>query len=93
VPGLWLAKRTFTWAFLYIRSTLAILPEIRLDLRSEAMLRKEMIMASSDKAIKVPNCPIKLEVCFPSCFWRKGDRCVFRSKRGRLIVQMKRKRH
>jgi hypothetical protein len=93
VPVLWLAKRPFTWAFLYIRSTLAILSEIRLDLRSEAMLRKEMIMASSDKAIKVSSCPIKLEVCYSSCFWRKGDRCVFRSKRGRLIVRMKRKRH
>jgi hypothetical protein len=52
-----------------------------------------MIMAGNDKAIKVSSCPIKLEVCYPSCFWRKGDRCVFRSKRGRLIVQMKRKRH
>ena len=76
MPVLWLAKRPFTWAFLYVRSALAILEDIRLDLRIETMLEKEMIMAGNDKAIRVPNCPINLEVCYPSCYWRRGDRCV-----------------
>ncbi len=51
-------------------------------------------MAGIAKSIEVSNCPIKLEVCFPSCFWRKEDRCIFYSKRGRRIVRrLARKEH
>ncbi len=34
----------------------------------------------------------KLEVCYPSCYWRKGERCVFRSKRGRRILELTKRR-
>ncbi len=44
-------------------------------------------MGGTDRSIEVSNCPIKLEVCFSSCFWRKEDRCIFYSKRGRRIVR------
>ena len=47
---------------------------------------KEDDVASNDKSVRVSNCPIKLEVCYGSCFWRKGDRCIFRSQRGRRIA-------
>jgi len=32
-----------------------------------------------DKGVSVNDCPIKLEVCYPSCYWwdRKNKRCAF----------------
>jgi len=47
---------------------------------------------TQDKGVRVKNCPIGQEYCYPSCYWRKGDRCCFRSKRGRLIPELKKKR-
>jgi len=46
---------------------------------------------TQDKGVRVENCPIGQEYCYPSCYWRKGDRCCFRSKRGRLIPELKKK--
>ncbi len=44
---------------------------------------------ASGKGIKVARCPIRQEYCYPSCYWRKGDRCYFRSKLGRQIPELK----
>lgn len=43
------------------------------------------------QGVKVAKCPIGLEYCYPSCHWRKGDRCCFKSKRGRQIPELKKK--
>lgn len=43
-----------------------------------------------NKAVKVANCPIKLEYCYPSCYFRKGDKCHFKSKEGKEIPELKR---
>lgn len=44
------------------------------------------------KTVRVAKCPIGQEYCEPSCYWRKGDRCCFRSKRGRQIPELKKKK-
>ena len=46
---------------------------------------------NNGKGVKVANCPIKQEYCYPSCYFRKGSRCCFKSKRGRQIPGLKRK--
>jgi len=43
------------------------------------------------KGVRVAKCPIGLEYCYPSCYWRKGNRCYYRSKRGRQIPELKKK--
>jgi len=43
-----------------------------------------------ENGIRVANCPIGQEYCHYSCQYRKGDRCCFRSKRGRQIPELKR---
>ena len=48
-------------------------------------------MANS-KGVRVAKCPIKQEYCDLSCYWRKGNRCCYRSKRGRQIPELKRER-
>ncbi len=44
------------------------------------------------KGVRVAKCPIEQEYCYLSCYWRKGNRCCFRSKRGRQIPELKNKR-
>ena len=29
---------------------------------------------AEDKGVRVSKCPIRLEYCYPSCYWRKGNR-------------------
>lgn len=53
------------------------------------MTRKGEAIASSDKGVQVANCPIKLDVCFPSCFWQKGGKCTLYSTAGRQIDPVK----
>ena len=45
-----------------------------------------------NKNVRVEKCPIGQEYCYLSCYFRKGDRCCFRSKRGRQIPELKKKR-
>ena len=42
--------------------------------------------------IRVAKYPIGQEYCYPSCYWRKGDRCCYRSKRGRRIPELRKER-
>jgi hypothetical protein len=44
---------------------------------------------AEDKGVKVSKCPIGQDYCYPTCYWRKGDRCCFRSKQGRKIPELK----
>ena len=44
------------------------------------------------KGVRVAKCPIGQEYCYPSCYWRKGNRCCFKSKRGRQIPELKKER-
>jgi len=44
------------------------------------------------KGVRVAKCPIGQEYCYPSCYFRKGNRCCFRSKRGRQIPELKKKK-
>ena len=44
------------------------------------------------KGVRVAKCPIGEEYCYPSCYFRKGNRCCFRSKRGRQIPELKKER-
>ncbi|MFH1926397.1 MAG: hypothetical protein ABIK32_07915 [Chloroflexota bacterium] len=41
------------------------------------------------KGIHVTWCPIGQEYCYLSCYFRMGDRCYFRSTRGRRIKKLK----
>jgi hypothetical protein len=43
------------------------------------------------KGVRVAKCPIGQEYCYPSCYWRKGNRCFYRSKQGRQILELKKK--
>jgi hypothetical protein len=47
---------------------------------------------TEDKGVKVSKCPIGQGYCYPNCYWRKGDRCCFRSKRGRRIPEIQKER-
>jgi len=29
------------------------------------------------KGVSKPDCPIKLKVCYRSCYWRKKGKCIF----------------
>lgn len=40
------------------------------------------------KGVRVANCPIGQEWCYPSCHWRKGKRCYFGSKYGRWVPEL-----
>ena len=44
------------------------------------------------KGVRVAKCAIGQEYCYPSCYFRKGNRCCFRSKRGRQIPELKKKK-
>ena len=44
------------------------------------------------KGVRVARCPIEQEHCYPSCYFRKGNRCCFKSKRGRRIPELKGKK-
>ncbi len=44
-------------------------------------------MTEHGKGVRVTNCPIGQEYCYPSCYWRKGDKCHIKSRRGRRIVK------
>jgi len=46
---------------------------------------------ADNKGVKVAACPIKQQYCYPSCYYRRGDRCQFLSKLGRQIPELKRK--
>ena len=41
------------------------------------------------KGMRVAECPIGQEYCYPSCFFRKENRCCFGSRRGRKISELK----
>jgi hypothetical protein len=41
--------------------------------------------------VMVVRCPLALEGCFISCYWRKNNRCYFKSHRGRRIMDLKEK--
>ena len=45
------------------------------------------------QGVRVAKWPIGQEYCYLSCYFRKGDRCCFRSKRGRQIAELKKKRN
>jgi len=44
---------------------------------------------ANDKGVRVAKCPIGQEYCYPSCYWRKGNRCYLKSKQGRQIPELK----
>jgi len=44
------------------------------------------------KGVRVAKCPIERQYCYTSCYWRKGNRCYYRSKRGRQIPELKKKK-
>ncbi|HUV75672.1 MAG TPA: hypothetical protein VMW00_03340 [Dehalococcoidales bacterium] len=67
--------------------------KLRLPVPIPASLCEELIvMEDVGRAIRVANCPVKLEVCFSSCYWRRGDKCIFGSQRGRRIRPMVKKK-
>jgi hypothetical protein len=41
-----------------------------------------------ENGVRVVKCPLKLEYCFLSCYWRKGNLCYFKSKHGRPIKEL-----
>jgi len=43
------------------------------------------------KGVRVANCPIGREYCNGSCHFREGNRCCYRSKRGRRIPELEKK--
>ncbi len=47
---------------------------------------------AEENGVTVAKCPIGLEGCFVSCYWRKNNRCYFKSQRGRRIMDLKEKR-
>ncbi len=34
------------------------------------------------KGVSAPNCPLKLEVCFPSCYWWHNGNCALAEAKG-----------
>jgi len=56
------------------------------------MPEKEVNHMAYGKGVRVAKCPIRQEYCYPSCYWRKGNRCRFKSKRGRQIPELKKER-
>ena len=44
---------------------------------------------AKNKTVRVDKCPIGHEYCYPSCYWRKDNRCYFKSKRSRKIPELK----
>jgi hypothetical protein len=46
---------------------------------------------ASGKGVRVSWCPIGQEYCYPSCYFRRGDRCGFKSSRGRQIKELKKR--
>jgi nitroimidazol reductase NimA-like FMN-containing flavoprotein (pyridoxamine 5'-phosphate oxidase superfamily) len=44
---------------------------------------------AKNKGVRVAKCPIGQDYCYPSCYFRKGNRCYFRSKRGRHISKLR----
>ena len=38
-------------------------------------------MTNGHKVTKAANCPLDLEICFPSCYWRSGNKCTYYSQR------------
>jgi hypothetical protein len=55
----------------------------------EALSTKEGNYMTHGKSVRVAKCPINQEYCNPSCYFRKGNRCYFKSKRGRQIPELK----
>jgi len=47
---------------------------------------------AKNKGVRVAKCPIGQEYCYPSCFFRRGNRCCFGSKRGRQIPELKKEK-
>ncbi len=47
---------------------------------------------TNGKPIRTNQCPIKQEYCLLSCYWRKGERCYFKSKHGRQIAEQKKRK-
>jgi len=39
-------------------------------------------MEEQGKGVRVSNCPFGWDVCYPFCYWRRGDKCYYSSKRG-----------
>ena len=44
---------------------------------------------TNDKGVRVVNCPLGYEYCYPSCYWRKGNRCYYTNKHGGRIIKLK----
>ena len=42
--------------------------------------QEDNYMAYNSRGVRVARRPIGQEYCYPSCYFRKGDRCCFRSK-------------
>lgn len=47
---------------------------------------------NNGKGIRVAKCQIGQEYCYPSCYFRQGNRCCFKSKHGRQIPELKMKK-
>ena len=45
-------------------------------------------MTNINKATRAANCPLDLEVCFSSCYWRSGNKCTFCQRYRRQRCQM-----
>jgi hypothetical protein len=41
--------------------------------------------------VRVAKCPIGQQYCTISCYFRNGDRCYFKSERGKQIAELKKK--
>jgi len=50
---------------------------------------QEQGMEEQGKGVRVSNCPFGWDVCYPSCYWRKGNRCYYASKQGGRIIKPK----
>ena len=85
-------ERRADWKTLQSVGTNGYLPEEaengELAARLRAMLRRfyrlpKISVAkqyyAERKGVKVANCPIGLEYCYPSCYWREGNRCHYSS--------------
>ena len=60
--------------------------------RQSNILHKQSDIADSREGAYIPDCPLKLEICFYSCFWRKQDRCTFFRRQDRQITELKKTR-
>ena len=86
------SKRHTDWAQLQLLGAIGYLPveaeNGELLVRLRAMLRRffpSLKLSMAEAWVRVAECPIWQERCHPSCYWRKGSRCYYKSNRGRMI--------